>query len=97
MDTPIACTLSPADYRERRSAIDRIARDALRSHTPIDGGARLTFTSGAGTEEALRELIAAEAECCSFLRMELARAGDELLLDVTGPEEAQPLIEEMFA
>jgi hypothetical protein len=97
MDTPIACTLGPADYRARRATIDDLTRSALRSRSVIDDGARLTFTGGAETEEALRELIAAEAQCCSFLRMELRHSGDDLLLEVSGPEDAQPIIAELFA
>ena len=97
MDRPIACSLPPADLAERRALIDRIARDTLLAREAIEGGARLRFAAGPGTELSLRNLIAAEAECCSFLRMELSHDGDELKLDVTGPEEAQPIIAEMFA
>ena len=97
MDTPIACSLPPDALRERRAHIDRIARQALRSRRPIEGGVRLTFTAGPETDHSLRDLIAAEADCCAFLRMELARSGDELTLDLTGPSDAQPVIAEFFA
>jgi hypothetical protein len=39
----------------------------------------------------------AEATCCSFLSLTLERDGNRLLLDITGPEMAQPLIAELFA
>ena len=94
---PIACSLSTDDYRARGAAVAQIADDALRSRDPRDGGARLTFTGGDATEARLRELIAAEAECCPFLRFELDRDGDTLTLDVTGPDEARPIIDELFA
>jgi len=96
MDQPIACSLPTADYSERRATIDQIARNSLRTREPIEAGARLTFRPGPTTEESLRELIAAEAACCPFLHMELGRDGDSLTLDVTGPDEAQPLIAELF-
>jgi MerR family copper efflux transcriptional regulator len=95
MDTPIACSLPPAAFRERRASIDQMVGDALRSRERIDGGLRATFSAEA--EPALRDLIAAEAECCPFLRMDLTRSGDAVVLDVTGPNEAQPLLAEMFA
>jgi hypothetical protein len=95
MDQPIACSLPSADYAERRAHIDDITRSALLGREPIESGERLTFAAGA--EADLRELIAAEAKCCSFLKMELDRRGDTLALDVTGPEDAQPLIAELFA
>jgi MerR family transcriptional regulator, copper efflux regulator len=94
MDQPIACILTPAAYRERTQTVERIARSGLRARLSIDGGTRLTFDAGA--ENALRELIAAEAECCPFLRMTLTRSGDALTLEVTGPEDAQPIIAELF-
>jgi hypothetical protein len=97
MDTPIACSLPPDALRERRAHIDRIARQALRSRRHIAGGARLTFAAGPEIADSLRELIAAEADCCAFLQMNLHAAGSELVLDVTGPEEAQPIIAEIFA
>jgi hypothetical protein len=94
MDTPIACSLPPAEHSARRATIDGIARDSLRSREPIERGARFTF--GADAEDDLRALIAAEAECCPFLRMALDRSGDSVTLEVTGPEEAQPLIAEFL-
>jgi len=97
MERSFACSLPPAGLRERRAVIDEIARAALRSRDPITGGARLTFTGGDDTERTLRDLIAAEAECCPFLRFDLERGGDEVRLDVTGPAEAQPMLAEMFA
>jgi MerR family copper efflux transcriptional regulator len=95
MDTPIACSLPPAEFASRRASIDQIARSALMSRERIEDGARLAFAAEA--EDALRELIAAEAQCCPFLQMDLRRSGDALTLDVTGPEDAQPLIAELFA
>jgi len=83
--------------RERRAVIDQIAGAALRSRERIPGGARLMFTGSDDTELALRDLIAAEADCCPFLRFDLERGDDELRLDVTGPEEAQPMLAELFA
>jgi MerR family copper efflux transcriptional regulator len=97
MDQPIACSLPPAEFRTRRATIDQIARAAIVSREPIDGGVRLTFTGEDATESALRDLIAAEAECCPFLTMSLERTGDVLTLDVTGPADAQPIVAELFA
>jgi hypothetical protein len=97
MDEPIACTLSAADYAARTQNSRELARRALRSRQSIPEGTRLTFRSGADTERQLREIVAAEARCCAFLRMDLRRADDALVLDVTGPVEAEPIIAELFA
>jgi hypothetical protein len=94
---PIACTLAPAELDDRKADTALIAKDALRSRQSIENGALLSFTADADTERRLREIVAAEAQCCAFLHMDLRRAGDELELEVTGPEDARPIIEELFA
>ena len=48
-------------------------------------------------ERRLRELIAAESSCCSFLSFSLERVDGELVLDVTGPPDARPVIDLFFA
>lgn len=94
---PIACTLSAADYTERTQDTAALARRALRSRQPIADGTRLTFEASAETERRLREIVAAEARCCAFLRMDLQPGADALILDITGPAEAAPIIAELFA
>jgi hypothetical protein len=97
MDQPIACTLSGADYVERTQDTAALSRRALRSQEPIPDGTRLTFEASADTERQLREVVAAEARCCAFLRMDLQPGEDALVLEITGPAEAQPIIAELFA
>ena len=96
-DTPIACTLTPAQLRSRRAATAELARRALHSRRPIDRGALLHFAADPGTEPALCSMIAAEARCCPFLSFDLRRTGGTLELTVTGPDEAQPIIAALFA
>jgi hypothetical protein len=55
------------------------------------------FASSAQTAERLRDAIAAEAACCSFLRMDLRSEPGALVLDIIGPAEARPIIAELFA
>lgn len=96
---PVACTLSVSDYQRRTRELAGLADGSLRSRTPIAGGQRLTFAAAPGLEARLRDAIAAEASCCAFLTMTL-RASDnqkQLVLDVTGPADAQPIIAELFA
>jgi hypothetical protein len=97
MDQPIVCTLSGAEYAERTQDTSELARRALRSREPIPDGARLTFEASIDTERQLRGIVAAEARCCAFLRMDLRPAEDALILDITGPAEAEPIIAELFA
>jgi hypothetical protein len=86
----IACSLTVADHRERLADLDQLARDALLDRAPIDGGIRLTFDAEA--RERVEAFVAAESDCCPFLAMKL-----RLVLDVTGPAEAAPIVQELFA
>jgi hypothetical protein len=45
----------------------------------------------------LRAAIAAEARCCAFLELDLRRAADALVVTIDGPEEARPVIAQLFA
>jgi hypothetical protein len=95
MTDRIACSLTAAEYRDRAADANDLARDALRDRRPIAGGVRLTFDAGA--RERLESLIAAEAACCPFLTMALREVAGRLVLEVTGPETAAPIIEEWWA
>jgi hypothetical protein len=97
MDQPIACTLSAREYRGRTDELAALAVRALRSREPTAGGERLTFADGPEIEAELRVAIAAEASCCAFLHMELRRRGEDLILEIAGPQEARPVIAELFA
>jgi hypothetical protein len=97
MEQPIACTLSPDQYKDRTNELAGLTARALRSREPTADGERLTFTDSADTERELRAIIAAEASCCAFLRMDLQRVDDGLVLDIAGPQDARPIIAELFA
>ena len=94
---PIACSLSSADLAQRTQELAALRREALVGRTRIPGGVRLAFADTPGIAARIRAAIAAEAECCPFLTLRLDHDGDRLVLDVTGPQDAMPIIEEMFA
>lgn len=96
-DAAIACTLTSEQYRSRTAALADLAGAALTSRRSIEGGERLTFVDRPAVECELRAVVAAESSCCSFLRLDLRREEDGLVLDVTGPADAQPMIAELFA
>ena len=43
----------------------------------------------------LEEIVAAESECCPFLELALAEEGDELVLSIAAPENAQEIADEL--
>jgi len=94
---PIACTLTPDDMTARLAVIDALAADGLLDRTPTETGLRLRLRDTPEIERRTRELVAAESQCCAFLDFELGRDGDDLVLDITGPDDARPVIHMFFA
>jgi hypothetical protein len=97
MDQPIACTLTADQSRARADDLAALAARSLRARERTAQGERLTFADSPGTERELRAVIAAEARCCSFLRMDVRRADGSLVLDIAGPQDARPVIAKLFA
>jgi hypothetical protein len=95
-DAPIACTLSPGQYAERTDELAALAARALRSRERTPAGERLMFADSPQIERELRDVIAAESRCCAFLRMDLRRTGEGLVLDIAGPPDARPIIAELL-
>ena len=92
---PLACSLSGAELRQRGDWLERLSHHVVRRE-PRPGGMVVRFRREAGVEDELRELVAAEARCCPFLTLSLRAHGDLVELDVSGPPEAQGIVEEMF-
>ncbi len=97
MDQPIACTLAADQYKDRTGELADLADRALRSRRETADGERLVFADSAEIERELRSAIDAEARCCAFLRIELTRGEEGLVLDIAGPRDARPIIAELFA
>ena len=90
-DTPIACSLGASELEQRLVAIARIGADSLVSRDLKDGRHLLRFRAGAASQAQLEEIVAAEAECCSFLDLSLSIDVDELVLSIAAPQDAQAL------
>jgi hypothetical protein len=96
-ESPIACTLSPDGMTARLSLIDALAADGLLDRTPTDTGLRVRLRDTPEIERRTRELIAAESKCCAFLDFTLGRDGTALVLEISGSEDARPVVDLFFA
>jgi hypothetical protein len=96
-EIPIACTLGPEDMNARRALIDTLAADGLLERAATDSGLRVRLRDTPDVERRTRALIAAEARCCAFLAFDLKRDHGALVLDISGPPEARPVIDLFFA
>ena len=96
-DPPIACTLTPDGMNARLALIDALAADGLLDRTPTDTGLRVRLRDTPDIEQRTRELVAAESACCAFLEFDLRHEDGQLMLEISGPEDARPVIELFFA
>jgi hypothetical protein len=97
VDIPIACTLTPSAQRNRAADLAALADRSLLAREPVPGGERLTFARTGDIERAIDAAVAAERSCCPFLRFDIDRRDDGVVLDVTGPAEAREVIAALFA
>jgi hypothetical protein len=91
---PIACTLTPGDYRDRLSWITQLARDALRGSERHDLGIELRYAPEAAAR--VREMVRREQLCCAFLTFDLRESPEEIQLTVRAPEEARGALDTIF-
>lgn len=96
-EIPIACALPRDALAARRSWVDALAADALLERAATASGMRVRLRDTPDVERRVRELIDAESKCCPFLGFELGREDGALVLDVSGPEDAEPVIAMLFA
>lgn len=89
MREPLACSLTGPELKDRLAEIAAAGEHAVRV------GDELRFPAGASMRERLERIIAAESHCCPFLSFELRESGDELVLTVEAPPDAEPVAAEL--
>ena len=94
-DAPaIACTLSAHEVGDRLAQWESTVADAV-GRDAIDGGTRLSFGRDVDIA-AVAALVAAEQDCCRFFTFTLTVGADGVVLDVSGPADAQPVIDALI-
>jgi hypothetical protein len=95
-ELPIACSLSASELPERLAEMADLGRAALIDAERSGTHATLRFRHGDDTRERLAAIVAAEARCCAFLDMTL-HDGDALVLTISGPADAGPVLDELVS
>jgi hypothetical protein len=94
---PIACSLGPTDMRRRLAEIATLAGRSLIAAETNDGIRLLRFRDDDETRRRLTAIVAAEGECCPFLDLQVTADNQELLLSITAPDDAKPVIDQLAA
>lgn len=98
--TPIACNLNAFDAAQRvrhRELLGRVVGERLELRE-LPNGYAFAFPSDTDTAMTLTEYITLERLCCPFLTLSLVFEANlgSLWLEVTGAEDAKPLIAASF-
>jgi len=83
---PIACTLSPEDFKRRSQWLRELADRALLHHRT--DGASVTLVYRPSALDEIEELVRRERSCCAFLDFALERTDQKVVLTITAPPEA---------
>jgi hypothetical protein len=94
-DPPIACTLGANDYRRRLDEVRALGDAALIDTESEPGRAVLRFAASAGIRARVDNIVAAEAECCSFLTMTVTDEPDVVVLTIEAPRDAALVLDEL--
>src|ERR1700712_1401181 len=94
-ELPIACSLSATELPERLAEMAALGDAALLDVHHAGAHAELRFAAEAGGRERVEAVVAAESECCAFLRMRVTDAADGVLLTIDAPEGAEPVQQEL--
>ena len=91
------CSLAPADLQARLRRFEELARAALIDAERTRDGVRLQLRATDAVRREVDALIAAEAACCPFLDFAADERQSVMRLEVTGPRDAAPLLDGLFA
>jgi MerR family transcriptional regulator, copper efflux regulator len=90
---PIVCTLTGNDHAERIHQWQQLLAHAQHRES-IDRGLRMDLPATLAAQ--VTELAAAEQQCCAFFDFTLRLSNGNLQLEVRTPDEAAPLLTQMF-
>ncbi len=94
---PPACSLSSDDARTRQAEWSALLARAALTRAPVAGGMRVVLKPLPGVRSELERLVAAERDCCPFLELAVDRSDAGLVLTVTAPADAEPIVQELLA
>lgn len=93
--TSNTCTLDSEGQEKRIGEFAELASVALVEAVRTPHGARLLLRNDDSVHSSLWRLIEAERRCCSFLEFSVEAGDRGLLVEVSGPPSARPLIDRL--
>ena len=92
---PMACTLNPEQLRQRLEQIAEVGTESFLSAEVSGRKHLLRFRNSGDARRRLERIVAAEAECCSFLKLSLDEGGTELILSIDAPARGEDMAQQL--
>lgn len=95
---PIACTLTDAEFQQRRAWVIQRIQEQIQRLKPLDAGYAFQFAADEAVLEDVFRLIQLERQCCPFLQFDLTLEPDHgpVRLSLTGPEGTKAFLENVL-
>jgi hypothetical protein len=96
--TPIACSLTTEELRDRAATILALFRSTTIETEELQEGFAFRLPGDRKSFDLVAKVIAAERECCRFLTFELTALPDmgRIILRVTAPGGMKEFLKELF-
>ena len=98
VNTPIACSLTAVELRDREATLLARFRSAVVETEELHDGYAFQLSGDREWIGPVAELIAAERECCPFLTFEVVAQPNKgpVILRVTGPAGTKEFVRNVF-
>lgn len=90
--TGVAFSLTSEELRNRRTFERDKLLPVLTASAPVDKGIRLTFRDTVRVRAIVSEFVGLERQCCGFLSFAVTSPEEGVVLSITGPPEAEPIL-----
>ena len=77
---PIACTLTPGEFKQRSTWLKDLSNRALLSHVILENHALLRYRLDARAD--VETMVKQERACCAFLKFDIEEMEDHLLVTI---------------
>lgn len=92
---PLSCALSPGEYAQRIRVFRRLFAAGLLHHRREPSRLHLVLENDAGREEAIRNLLRQEQDCCPHFTFNVVATEQTVIVDASVPAGAESCLDDL--
>jgi hypothetical protein len=93
--SPLACSLSPREYAQRRRDFRRLFAVALRESRREPARLHLVLDASTAREDEVRDLLRREQECCPFFSFAVEATSNTVRVTASVPAGAEECLDDL--